>query len=83
MIKTRGHKSDLISILFDNHLFCGDFIFEWTIGRTDLPSGNPIQMKESIKKIMSLDKNTIVYPGHGNITTLERETPNLLKIIKD
>ena len=69
-------------MLIDNHLFCGDFIFEGTVGRTDLPTGNPLKMKESIRKIIELDKNTIIYPGHGNITTLEKELPNLLTYIR-
>ena len=81
MIKTPGHKSDLISILFDNNLFCGDFIFENTIGRTDLPTGNLKEMIDSIKKIITLDKQIIIYPGHGNPTTLEKELPNLKKYI--
>ena len=81
MIKTPGHKSDLISLLFDNHLFCGDFIFEGTIGRADLPGANFLDMQESIRKIMKLDKNTIIYPGHGNITTLEKELGNLSRYL--
>ena len=81
MIKTPGHKSDLISLLFDKYLFCGDFIFEDSIGRTDLDTGNFKEMQESIRKIIKLDKNIIIYPGHGNITTLEREIPNLKRFI--
>ena len=78
MIKTPGHKSDLISLLFDNkHLFCGDFIFEGSIGRTDFPTGNMEEMQESIRKIINMDPNIIIYPGHGNITTLKKEIPNL------
>ncbi len=77
MIKTPGHKSDLISLLFDNKLFCGDFIFAGAIGRTDLPDGNIIDMKNSLKKILLLDENTIIYPGHGNQTTIKNEKDNL------
>ena len=81
MYKTPGHKSDLISLLFDNNLFCGDFIFEGTIGRMDLPTGSIQEMQESIRKIIKLNKDTIIYPGHGNKTTLEKELPNLKKYI--
>jgi len=81
MIKTPGHKSDLISLLFGKALFCGDFIFEGTIGRTDLKDGNFKEMQNSIKKILTLDKNITIYPGHGNITTLEKEIPNLKRFI--
>lgn len=78
MIKTPGHKSDLISILIDNNLFCGDFIFKDTIGRTDLPTGNFTEMQESIRKIIKLNPNTIIYPGHGPSTTLKEEMNSLL-----
>ena len=81
MIKTPGHKSDLISILIDNNLFCGDFIFKDTIGRTDLPTGNFTEMQESIKKIIKLDPNTIIYPGHGPSTTLKEEMNYLLSYL--
>lgn len=81
MIKTPGHKSDLISLLFNDKLFCGDFIFENSIGRLDLPTGNFEEMQQSIRKIIKLDENTIIYPGHGNITSLKKELPNLIKYI--
>ena len=53
IINFPGHKEDLVGFLFDNKLFSGDFIFEGTIGRTDLPGGNYKEMQESIKKIKS------------------------------
>jgi len=74
---TPGHKSDLISILFDNYLFSGDFIFESSIGRTDLPTGNFKEMQDSIRKILKLDDNIIIYPGHGEETTMKKERNNL------
>ena len=81
MIKTPGHKEDLISLLFDNNLFCGDFIFKNAIGRTDLKGGNFLDMHKSIQKIIKLDKNTIIYPGHGESTILLEELPNLLSYL--
>lgn len=80
-IYTPGHKDDNISFLFDNNLFCGDFIFEGTIGRTDLPTGSLKEMKSSINKILKYDSNIIIYPGHGNKTTLKKEINNLNKYI--
>lgn len=81
MIKTPGHKSDAISFLFNNNLFCGDFIFADAIGRCDLPTGNFKIMQESIKKILTYDENIIICPGHGNNTTLKNEKKNLLTYI--
>ncbi len=82
MIRTPGHKNDLISLLFNEKLFCGDFIFQGAIGRCDLPSGNFSQMQESIKKILTYQDNIKIYPGHGEPTTLKDERPHLLSYIK-
>ena len=54
-------------------MFTGDFLFEGTIGRTDLESGNIKEMKKSIEQIKKYPKQTKIYPGHGEITTLEKE----------
>lgn len=73
IIYTPGHKEDSITIYFkkDNVMFTGDFIFKGTIGRTDLDGGNIYQMISSLNKIKSYNKNIIVYPGHGEKTTLK------------
>lgn len=75
VIKTKGHTNDSISFYFkeQNIMFTGDFIFEGTIGRTDLETGNIEEMKKSIEKLKKYPINTIIYPGHGNKTTLENE----------
>lgn len=75
IIKTPGHTSDSITFYFynENMMFVGDFVFKETIGRTDLPTGNDIEMIGSIEKIKQYDKNTVLYPGHGNETTIEHE----------
>jgi len=70
---TPGHKEDSISLLFEKNMFVGDFIFKNSIGRTDLEGGNFEQMKESIRKLKSYPNDIILYPGHGEPTTLEEE----------
>ena len=70
-----GHTEDSISYLFDNNLFCGDFIFKDSIGRWDLPTGNYEKLLNSIEKIKKYN-DLIIYPGHGNKTTLEKEKRN-------
>jgi len=58
----------------DNVVFTGDALFTGSIGRTDLPGGNYDTLIESIKsKLFVLPPETIVYPGHGYQTTIERE----------
>lgn len=84
VIYTPGHKDDLISIYFDQDkmLFCGDFIFEDSIGRCDLPGGDFSKMILSITNILKLDNDTTIYPGHGNTTSIAKERNNLEEYTK-
>lgn len=78
ILKTPGHTNDSISFYFkeENIIFVGDFIFENSIGRTDLDTGNNEKMKISIEKLKKYPTNIKLYPGHGNSTTLENEIKN-------
>lgn len=73
-----GHKDDLVVFYFRDEkiMFVGDFIFRNSIGRTDLEGGSDDQMKKSLNKIKSYSKDITIYPGHGDITTLEYELEN-------
>ena len=83
VIYTSGHKEDAITIYFKEFkcMFCGDFIFRNNIGRCDLPGGNISKMIESISKIKKYDNDTVIYPGHGESTTLEYEINNNIYFI--
>ena len=78
VIPFKGHKEDLVCFYFEkeNIMFTGDFIFKGSIGRVDLPGGNALEMKDSLKKITKFSLNTILYPGHGDKTTLKEEINN-------
>jgi len=55
-------------------VFCGDLIFKGSIGRTDLPLGNSIDMKQSLSFFVnSFKQNCKLLPGHGEETTLYEE----------
>lgn len=58
----------------DGFLISGDSLFEGSIGRTDLPGGNLAKLLEAIKKrLYTLPDDTVVYPGHGDSTTIGKE----------
>lgn len=78
VIYTPGHKEDAITVYFkkDKVMFTGDFIFKDSIGRCDLLGGNTTDMIKSINKIKKYDKDIIIYPGHGEQTTLGYEINN-------
>jgi hydroxyacylglutathione hydrolase len=55
-------------------LFCGDVIFQSSIGRTDLPRGSYAVLLESIREqVMTLPDETRLLNGHGPETTVGRE----------
>lgn len=78
IIKNPGHSVDSVSYYFKNYkvMFVGDFIFNGSIGRTDLPTGNLNDMLNSLKKISNYPDDIIIYPGHGLRTTLGKEKLN-------
>ncbi|MBP7139545.1 MAG: MBL fold metallo-hydrolase, partial [Caldisericia bacterium] len=60
----------------------GDTIFKNSIGRTDLEYGDSKKMKETIIKILDyFKKDYTIYPGHGDITTLNYEKRNLYRFL--
>ena len=73
IIKASGHTEGSCLILYQNMMFAGDVIFKGSVGRTDLYLGNESNMKQSLKMIKTLDPNYVIYPGHGEITTLADE----------
>lgn len=76
VLHTPGHTQGSICLHLpsETKLIAGDTLFRDSIGRTDLPGGNSRQILRSIHdKLMPLPDQTIVIPGHGGITTIERE----------
>ena len=74
IIETPGHTSDSKTFYFpkDKIMFTGDFIFNHSIGRTDL-GGSDEDMKNSLAKFKQYDDDIILYPGHGPSTILKKE----------
>jgi glyoxylase-like metal-dependent hydrolase (beta-lactamase superfamily II) len=72
-----GHTPGCSAISIEDNLFSGDFIFNNSIGRVDFQYSNPVDMKKSINKILTWDKDFKVFTGHGNSTTLFKEKESL------
>ena len=73
-IHTPGHSKGSMCYLIENELFSGDTLFFEEIGRCDLFGGDFSEIEKGIReKIFTLDKNTIVHPGHGHDTTVAHE----------
>jgi hydroxyacylglutathione hydrolase len=66
IIYTPGHSGDSICLVInDKIILTGDTLFVGSCGRIDLPGSDPVQMYYSIyNKLINLDENLIVYPGH-------------------
>ncbi len=76
VLETPGHTQGSVSIWIpqEKKLIAGDTLFREGIGRTDLPGGNSQQILSSIKtKLFELPGDTVVIPGHGAGTTIDRE----------
>ena len=74
VLHTPGHTPGGICILVNGVVFSGDTLFNYGVGRCDLPGGSYSQLMDSIRtKLMTLPDETIVYPGHGATTIIGTE----------
>jgi hydroxyacylglutathione hydrolase len=63
-----------IGFIVGQSVFCGDLVFQGSIGRTDLRGGSMSQLLESVRKyIWVMPGDTVIYPGHGPSTTIRAE----------
>lgn len=80
VLATPGHTPGGISLFGNRVVFDGDTLFYQAIGRTDFRYASKEALLASIKnKLLKLPDETIVYPGHGEPTTIGEEKQNLLK----
>lgn len=86
VIDLRGHSPAGLGFVFEGDIeidgavkrrklvICGDALFAGSIGRTDFPGGDMDLLLENIRtKIFSLPEDTLILPGHGPVTTVDRE----------
>jgi hydroxyacylglutathione hydrolase len=65
VIHTPGHTAGSVCLVIGNALFSGDTLMSGGPGRTDLPGGDKIKLKDSLQKLRELPEDRIVYAGHG------------------
>ena len=91
-IHTPGHTKGSVCFLLEvdgqgTVLFSGDHLFAGSIGRTDLPGGSYEELMASMaEKILPMDDDVRVLPGHGGVTTIGQErrfNPFLLELQQD
>lgn len=73
-----GHcpGSSMIRFVNENIIFSGDVLFLGSIGRFDFPLSSKHDTMLSLNKIKELNYDAIIYPGHGESTTLKTEQQN-------
>ena len=79
VVYTPGHADGSVCYICQKEkwVITGDVLFQGSIGRTDLPTGDFNVLMKSIKtKLFTLDDSFTVYPGHGQTTTIGFEKVN-------
>lgn len=73
---TPGHTSGSVCFYLKSEgiLFSGDTLFQESVGRSDLPTGNGRRLVKSVnERLLPLGEDILVYPGHGEDTTIGYE----------
>lgn len=83
VIHTPGHTPGSICLLWEGKLFSGDTLFKGAFGRVDLPGGDYNDLIKSIRKLLNLPDETLVFPGHGDETTIGAERDMMTEITKN
>ena len=75
VLHTPGHTPGCVCLYNEEEkvLFSGDTLFRAGYGRYDLPGGNVQELVKSLNMLPTLPGDTKVYPGHGDMTTIEEE----------
>ena len=73
VMATPGHTPGSVCLFCEDHIFSGDTLFAMSCGRTDLPGGDPDQLRQSLARLNTLQGNYFIHPGHGSSTCLRDE----------
>ena len=73
VLHTPGHSPGSVTLLAEDVMLCGDTLFAGSCGRWDLTGGDEAALLASLARLGRLEGNWKVCPGHGPLSTLERE----------
>ena len=73
VIHTPGHSPGHVVLHADGKALVGDCLFAGSVGRTDLPFSNAEHLEASLERIAALPAETVIYPGHGDTSTIGEE----------
>ncbi len=73
VLHTPGHTLGSVCYQIGDALFTGDTMFHGSYGRTDFPGGDERELFRSLRRLLKLEKDYIVCPGHGEPTTIFKE----------
>jgi glyoxylase-like metal-dependent hydrolase (beta-lactamase superfamily II) len=77
VVETPGHTRDSMCLVLPDRVLTGDTLLIGGCGRTDLPSGDPRQLHRSLRRLMELPDDTLVFPAHDykgrHASTIGRE----------
>lgn len=74
VVHTPGHSPGSVSLIGHGMVFGGDVLFRESIGRSDLPGGDPQVLMTTIRqRFLTLPEDTVVHSGHGPATTIGYE----------
>jgi hydroxyacylglutathione hydrolase len=85
VLHTPGHTDGSVCFLTGSNLFTGDTLLKGAIGRLDLPGGNKEKMIASLHTMANLPGNLVIYPGHGEESSLSAEfhsNESLINLLK-
>lgn len=84
VIETPGHTPGGVSFYLkeDKALFCGDLVFaHGGVGRTDFQYASEKELEDSIKKVLKMAEDIMVYPGHGDEVEIKELRKDLKKVM--
>ncbi|MBQ9263048.1 MAG: MBL fold metallo-hydrolase [Clostridia bacterium] len=78
VLHTPGHTLGSVCYRMGDALFTGDTLFCRGYGRTDFPGGDFSALMGSLRRLLKMDEDLRVYPGHGPATTIFQERRGML-----